>query len=74
MKTQHSIEIIHNLKFLAASMYFDFTDQIENFTKIYAMLRFAKEEGTLIAIDSNSRSTTWFDTLTNIRGKKWNTT
>ena len=66
------IEIIHdNLKFLAASMYFDFTDQIENnFNKIDAILQFAKGEGTLIAIDSNSRSTTWYDTLTNTRGKK----
>jgi len=66
------IEIIHdNSKFLAASMYFDFTDQIENnFTKIDAILQFAKGEGTLIAIDSNSRSTTWHDTLTNVRGKK----
>ena len=56
-------------------MYFDLTDQIENnFTKIDAILQFAKGEGTLIAIDSNSRSTTWYDTLTNIRGKKWKTT
>jgi hypothetical protein len=52
-------------------MYFDCTDQIENnFTKIDAILRFAKGEGILIAIDSNSRSTTWYDILTNIRGKK----
>ena len=65
------IEISHdNSKFLAASMYFDCTDQIENnFTKIDEILRFAKGEGTLIAIDSNSRST-WYNILTNIRGKK----
>ena len=52
-------------------MYFDCADQIENsFTIIDEILRFAKGEGTLIAIDSNSRSTTWYDILTNIRGKK----
>ena len=66
------IEIIHeNSKFQAASMYLDFTDQIENnFTKIDAILQFAKSEGILIAIDSNSRSTAWHDILTNTRGKK----
>jgi hypothetical protein len=66
------VEIIYNnIKFQAASMYFDITDQIENnFNKIDPILRFAKGEETIIAIDSNSRSTTWHDTQTNIRGKK----
>jgi len=50
------LEIIHeNLKFFAASMYFDIEDQIENnFTKIDALLYFAKGGKILIATDSNS--------------------
>ena len=66
------IEIIHeNMKFFAASMYFDIEDQIENsFKKIDALLKFAKGGRILIATDSNSRSTTWHDTVTNTRGKK----
>jgi len=59
------------MKFFAASMYFDTEDQIQNnFKKIDALLQFAKGGRTLIDTDSNSRSTTWHDTLTNTRGKK----
>jgi dihydroxyacetone kinase-like predicted kinase len=67
------IEIIQeNMKFFAASMYFDTKYQIENnLNKIEALLQFAKEGRILIAVDSNSRSTTWHDTLTNTRGKNW---
>jgi hypothetical protein len=66
------IEVIHeNMKFFAASMYFDTEDQIENnFKKLDALIQFAKGGRTLISADSNSRSTTWHDTLTNTRGKK----
>ena len=66
------LEIIHgNLKFFAASMYFDFEDQIENnLTKIDAILRLAKGRKLLIAADTNSRSKTWHDVTTNSRGKK----
>jgi hypothetical protein len=61
------LEIIYeNLKFYAVSMYLDYDDQIENnFTKIDAILQFAKGRKILIATDSNSRSTTWHDTITN---------
>jgi hypothetical protein len=66
------LEIVHkNLKFFAASMYFDIEDQIENnFSKIDAILQFAKGGKILIAIDSNSRSTTWHDIVMNSRDKK----
>ena len=66
------VEIIHeNLKFFAASMYFDIEDQIENiFSKIDTILQFAKGEMILIATDSNSRSTSWHDRITNSRRKK----
>jgi len=61
------LEIIYeNMKFFTASMYFDIEDQIENnFTKIDALLHFAKGGKNLIAMDSNSRSTTWHDIVTN---------
>jgi hypothetical protein len=52
-------------------MYFDTEDQIENnFSKIDAILQFAKGEKILIATDSNSRSMTWHDIIMNSRGKK----
>jgi len=46
------LEIIHeNLKFFAASMYFDIEDQIENnFTKMYWLMRFVKGGRILIAM------------------------
>jgi len=45
-------------------MYFDIEDQIENnFTKIGAIVQFAKVGRILIAIDSNSRSKTWHDII-----------
>jgi len=54
------IEIIHkNLKFFAASMYFDLEDQIENkFTKLDELMRFVKGGRILIATENNSRSKT----------------
>jgi len=65
------LEIIHeNLKFFAASMYFDIEDRIENnFTKIDAILQFAKSGRILIATDSNSQSKTCHDIVTNPEGK-----
>ena len=60
------LEIIHeNLKFFAASMYFYIEDQTENnFTKIDAILQYAKDGRMLIATHSNSRSKTWHDMVT----------
>jgi hypothetical protein len=66
------LEIIHKkIKFFAVSMYFDIEEQIENnFTKIDEILQCAKGGRILIATDSNSRSKTWHDIITNSRGKK----
>ena len=61
------LEIIHeNLKLLAASLFFDIEDQIENyFTKIFASLHFDKGGKIVIHTDSNCRSRTWHDIITN---------
>jgi len=66
------LEIRHEkLKFFAVSMYLDIEEQIKNsFTKIDKILQFAKGARILIATDSNSRSKTWHDKITNTRGKK----
>jgi len=52
------LEIVHeNLRFFAASMYFDVEDQIENnFTKMDGLMWFVKGGRILIAVDSNARS------------------
>jgi ectoine hydroxylase-related dioxygenase (phytanoyl-CoA dioxygenase family) len=56
--------------FYAASIYLDYRDPIENSIKtIEEIVMFTKEEKLIIAMDSNSRSTTWHDVLTNSRGK-----
>ena len=65
------LEIIHGKqKFYAASMYFDYEEQIENkFNKLDEIMRFINGGGILIAADSNSRSKTWRDVI-NSRGRK----
>ena len=65
------IEVIYgNLKMIISSMYFDIEHPIDtDLEKIDKFLKFTKGEGVLIAMDSNSRSTTWYDTLTNSRGR-----
>lgn len=51
-------------------MYFDFQEPIENSLKrIDEILQYTKGTGTIIAVDSNARSTTWHDVLTNARGR-----
>jgi hypothetical protein len=58
-------------KLLAASMYFDIENQIENnFTKMDEITRYAKGGKLLIAADTNSRSKTWHDNKANSRGRK----
>jgi len=55
--------------FYAASIYLDYNDSIENNIKtIEKMVTFTKGAKLIIAIDSNSRSTTWYYVLTNSRG------
>jgi hypothetical protein len=56
--------------FCAASIYLDHNDPIENnINTIEKILKFTKGAKLIIAIDSNSRSRTWYDVLTNSRGK-----
>jgi len=51
-------------------MYFDLNQQIENdLNKIEAIIQHAKGAGVLLTMDSNSRSTSWHDSLTNARGR-----
>jgi len=51
-------------------MYLDIEEQIENsLTNIDEILQFAKGTRILIAADSNSRSKTWHDKITNSRAK-----
>ena len=54
----------------AASIYLDFNDSIENNLKtLEKILEFTKGAKLITAMDSNSRSTTWHDMITNSRGK-----
>jgi len=65
------LEVVNNkAKIIIASMYFDINRQIEDdLNKIEAIIQHAKGAGIIIAMDSNSRSTSWHDTLTNTRGR-----
>ena len=59
-----------SLKFMITSIYFDRGRSIEmDLVKIDAVLEHAKGAGVLIAMDSDSRSTLWYDTVTNTRGR-----
>jgi len=56
--------------FYASSIYLDYRDPIENSIKtIEEIVKFTKDEKLIIAMESNSRSTTWHNVLTNFRGK-----
>jgi len=48
------------MRFYAASIYFDYNDTIGNIT-IEKIVEFTKGAKLILAIDSNSRSTTWHD-------------
>jgi hypothetical protein len=51
-------------------MYFDRQKPLEHdLTKVDAILLHAKRFGAIVAMDSNSRSTVWHDTITSKRGK-----
>ena len=65
------IEIIKDKRrFIVASLYSDINKQLDNeLQKIEEILKFSNGIRLLIAMDSNSRSTSWHDTLTNARGK-----
>jgi hypothetical protein len=62
--------ILGNVKIILASVYFDINREIEiHLLKIEAILLHAKGACVLIAADSNSRSVSWHDTLTNKTGR-----
>ena len=62
--------IIDNVKISLASMYFDISRQIEiDLLKTEAIILHAMGARVLIAMDPNSKSTSWHDTLTNRRGR-----
>jgi hypothetical protein len=59
-----------NTKFYRISSYFDITEDIEiNIRKTDKILNYSKGQGLLITADSNAISKTWYDTITNQRGK-----
>ena len=58
-----------NAKIVLVSIYLDINHQLhDNMIKIEAIIQHAKGAGILLAMDSNSRSTTWHDMQTNTRG------
>ena len=62
--------LIDNVKIILASICLDINQQIDiDLMKIEAIIQHAKGTGILIAMDSNSRSTSWHDTLTNTRDR-----
>ena len=66
-----AVELIYNgFRFFAASMYLDITEDIKlDLVKLDKILTFTKGTGLLTAMDSNARSTMWYDVTTNTRGK-----
>ena len=66
-----AVEVIkRNTRIIAASMYLDRENQIENdLIKMELVLQYAKNIGVLIASDTNARSSLWYDRVNNIRGR-----
>jgi len=61
---------VDNTRIIIASSYFDINRPLDtDMQKIDATLAHAKGAGVIIAMDSNSRSTSWHDVITNRRGK-----
>jgi hypothetical protein len=55
-----------NTSLILIGMYFDINSTIDtDLQKIQEILTHAKGTGTIFAVDSNARSTTWHDVLTN---------
>jgi ribonuclease HI len=65
------LEVVYNkFKTVIASMYLDINRRIEDdLNKIEAIIQHAIGAGVIIALDSNSRSSSWHDTQTNTRGR-----
>ena len=61
---------IERIKYYIISIYLDIEKQLEeDLEKLNKILKFTERESVLIAMDSNSRSTMWYDRLTNPRGR-----
>jgi hypothetical protein len=61
---------VDNTRIIIASLYFDTNRPLEtDMQKIETTLAYAKGAGVIIAMDSNSRSTSWHDITTKRRGK-----
>jgi hypothetical protein len=58
---------VDRVSLILVSMYFDFNRPID--IDLQKILTHAKGTGIIFAIDSNARSTTWHDVITNKRGK-----
>jgi len=56
--------------FYAARIYLHYNDPIENNIKIEKIVKFIKGSKLIIAINSYSRSTIWYDVLTKSREKR----
>jgi exonuclease III len=62
--------ILDNKKAIIASMYSDITQNIDiDLRKIEEIIQHAHDAGILIVMDSNARSSSWHDILTNGRGR-----
>jgi len=60
-----------NLKFFAMSAYFDIVEDMTiNLRKMDNILQFTAGSALLTAVDSNARSTSWHDAITNSRGRQ----
>jgi len=65
-----ALETKVDVRLIIASMYFDINRPIDiDLQKMEATLAHAKGVGIIFAMDSNSRSTSWHDVLTNKKGK-----
>jgi hypothetical protein len=63
-------ELKYNIRFFAASMYFNITKEIEtDLDKIEGLLEFTKRKGLIIAVDSNARSKAWHESQSNKGGE-----
>jgi hypothetical protein len=59
-----------NLKFIATCIYMDIKKEMaSDLHKIENIQQLAKDQGLLVAMDSNARLTTWYDAITNRSGK-----
>ena len=60
---------LDNAKIVLVSMYLDINQHLHDMINIEAIIQYAEGARKLLAMDNNSRSTTWHDTQTNTRGR-----